>query len=187
MIPTRFCRAIGTMGHPALALFLLAACGGARSSPEGTVQTFLDALDERDSVRFVESFTPETRELVGEIEALTRVVGETSGQPAITMDDWCRAFCGATVEGSTLHGESATVRVGVAGTVEEILVVRQGNEWRIDLVERYRPAIEMLRLIAHEVAAADTAAADAAVPADTATPSVNPAPDPAAPPPDTLP
>lgn len=184
MIPTRFRPAIRIMGHPALALFLLAACGGARSSPEGTVQTFLDALDERDSVRFVESFTPETRELVRELEGLTRTVAETSGQPAITMDDWCRAFCGGTVEGSTLHGESATVRVSLAGTSEEIPVVRQGNEWRIDLVERYRPAIDMLRLIAREEAAADTAAADTAAPADSATPSVNPAPDL---PPDTLP
>jgi uncharacterized protein DUF4878 len=148
---------IGPAGWSA-ALLLLAACGGPRSSPEGAVQTFLDALDDGDSTRFAASFTPGTREVVAELEELSRAVTETSGHPAITIDDWCRAFCGGTVEGSTLHGDAATVRVRVASTVEEIPLVRQENEWRIDLEERYRPAVELLWLMAQEEAAADTTA-----------------------------
>lgn len=139
------------MRGAALALFLLTACGGARSSPEGTVRSFLDALEARDTVRFRESFTPGTRQVVAELESLSQQLGATTGQPAITIEDWCQAFCGGTVEGSTLHGDSATVRIRVGGSVEEIPVVRTGNEWRIDLEARYAPAIEMLRLIDREL------------------------------------
>lgn len=135
------------MRRAALALFLLAACGGARSSPEGAVRSFLDALEARDTVRFRESFTPGTQQVVAELESLSRRIGASSGHPAITIEEWCRAFCTGTVEGSTLHGDSATVRVRVGNAVEEIPVVREGNEWRVDLEGRYAPAVEMLRLI----------------------------------------
>ena len=125
------------------------------------MQAFLGAVDERDSVRFAESFTPGTREVVAEMEALSRAVGPASGHPAITIEDWCRAFCGGAVEGSTLHGDSATVRIRVDGSVEEMPVVRQDDAWRIDLEARYRPAVEMLRMIAQEQAAvADSLARD---------------------------
>jgi hypothetical protein len=133
-----------------LALILLFACGGERSSPEGSVRTFLDALEARDTARFRSSFTPETRQIVAQIEQLSGEVGGASGQPAITIEEWCRAFCDGTVEGSTLHGDSATVRVRIGGVVEEIPVVRQDNEWRIDLAAKYAPAVEMLRLIQDE-------------------------------------
>ncbi len=153
---SRFCQI--RIGPLALSLSLLAACGGARSSPEGTVSTFLEALEARDSTEFQASFTQGTWSLVRELEGLTREIEATSGQPAITMDDWCRAFCTGSVEGSTLHGDRATVRVRVGAVVEEIPVVRAGDEWRIDLEERYAPAIEMLRLIAAEDPADTTGA-----------------------------
>lgn len=143
----------------ALLVSLLAACGGSRSSPEGAVSAFLESLEARDTLEFQASFTPGTWSLVRELEGLTREIQATGGQPAITMEDWCRAFCGGSVEGSTLHGDEATVRVRIAGVVEEIGVVRHGDEWRIDLEDRYAPAVEMLRLIASESAAADTASA----------------------------
>ncbi len=152
-------------------LLALAACGGSRSSPEGTVSAFLDALEARDSAAFEASFTPGTRSLVAELEDLTRRIETGGGQPAITMDDWCRAFCGGTVEGSTLHGDSATVRVRVAGAVEEMSVIRAGNEWRIDLEDRYAPAVEMLRLIAAETPGDTAPTADG----DTAGPELVPA------------
>jgi hypothetical protein len=175
MMPTIPTRTTGALrGIAPLALVLLLGCGGARSSPEGAVTSFLEALDARDTTAFRESFTPGTWDLVRRLEALSREVGETSGQPAITIEDWCRAFCGGTVEGSTLHGDAATVQVRVGGTVEEIQVLRQENEWRIDLEERYAPAIEMLRLIAEETpdttGAADTTGAEAGWP-DTVAPT----------------
>ena len=142
-----------------IALALLAACGSARSSPEGTVSTFLEALEARDSTEFQASFTQGTWSLVRELEDLTREIQPSSGHPAITMEDWCRAFCTGAVEGSTLHGDRATVRVRVAASVEEIPVVRAGDEWKIDLEERYAPAIEMLRLIAAEEPVPDTTGA----------------------------
>ena len=170
-----------------LALVLLVGCGGARSSPEGAVSSFLEALDARDTAAFRESFTPGTWELVSRLEALSRDVGAATGQPAITIEDWCRAFCGGTVEGSTLHGDAATVQVRVGGTVEQIEVVRQDNEWRIDMEERYAPAVEMLRLIAEEtpdtLGAPDTAGAGGSLP-DTVAPTDTAG---SAPPADTLP
>jgi hypothetical protein len=135
----------------ALALFLLTACGGAQSSPEGAVRSFLDALEAQDTVRFREAFTPETWVLVTEVERLSREIGAATDRPAITIEDWCRAFCGGTVEGSTLLGDAATVRVQVDDAVEEIPVVRVEDEWRLDLEERYAPAVEMLRLVAREL------------------------------------
>lgn len=130
-----------------LALFLLDACqGGPRSSPEGSVRHFLDALEARDSAGAAESFTAETRQLVAEIEALSRRAEPRTGQPAITIEDWCRAFCGGNVESSTLHGDSATVIVTVEGDPNEVSLVREEDGWRIDLADRLRPAVQMLRL-----------------------------------------
>lgn len=139
------------------ALFLLAAlvgCGGPDSSPEGAVQGFLDALADRDTVRFEASFTADTRDLVAEIESLSSVAQGVEG--ALGLEEWCRAFCGGTVEGSTLHGDSATVRVRAGESVEEIPVVRVENGWRIDFTSRLDEAVQMLRL----------AVSAAAVPAD---------------------
>ena len=137
----------GGVAAGALALFLLSACqGGPRSSPEGSVRSFLDALAARDSAEVSESFTAETRELVAELESLSRQAEARSGQPAITIDDWCRAFCGGNVESSTLHGDSATVVVTVEGDANEIPLIREDDGWRIDLAERLRPAVQMLRL-----------------------------------------
>ncbi|CAN5844057.1 hypothetical protein BH20GEM1_BH20GEM1_09940 [soil metagenome] len=131
----------------ALALFLLAACqGGPRSSPEGAVRNFLDALQARDSAETAASFTAETRALVAEVESLSRRAEAGSGQPAITIEDWCRAFCGGNVESSTLRGDSATVIVTVEGDPNEIPLVREEDGWRIDLADRLRPAVQMLRL-----------------------------------------
>ena len=131
----------------ALALFLLAACqGGPRSSPEGAVRNFLDALQARDTAETAASFTVETRSLVAEVESLSREAEAGSGQPAITIEDWCRAFCGGTVESSTLRGDSATVIVTVEGGPNEIPLVREEDGWKIDLADRLRPAVQMLRL-----------------------------------------
>ena len=136
-----------TRASVALALFLLAACqGGPRSSPEGSVRSFLDALSERDSAGVSASFTAETRRLVAEVESLSRRAEPRSGHPAITIEDWCRAFCGGNVEGSTLHGDSATVVVSVAGDPNEIPLVREEDGWKIDLADRLAPAVQMLRL-----------------------------------------
>ncbi|MGH7566695.1 MAG: hypothetical protein ACREK2_07680 [Gemmatimonadota bacterium] len=143
----------------ALALFLLGACqGGPRSSPEGSVRSFLDALQARDSVEMAASLTAQTRQLVAEIESLSRRAEAGSGQPAITIEDWCRAFCGGNVEGSTLRGDSATVVVTVEGDPNEIPLVREENGWKIDLAERLRPAVQMLRLTVGQ-ADVDTSAA----------------------------
>lgn len=131
----------------ALALFLLAACqGGPRSSPEGSVRSFLDALSERDTAAVSASFTAETRTLVAEVESLSRQAEPRSGHPAITVEDWCRAFCGGTVESSTLHGDSATVVVSVEGDPNEIPLIREEDGWKIDLADRLAPAVQMLRL-----------------------------------------
>lgn len=130
-----------------LALFLLAACqGGPRSSPEGSVRSFLDALEVQDGEEVAASFTAETRALVAEVESLSRRAEPASGQPAITIEDWCRAFCGGNVEGSTLHGDSATVIVTVEGDPNEIPLVREEDGWKIDLADRLMPAVQMLRL-----------------------------------------
>jgi hypothetical protein len=130
-----------------LALFLLGACqGGPQSSPEGSVRSFLDALEAQDSATVAESFTAETRALVAEVESLSRRAEPRSGQPAITIEDWCRAFCGGNVEGSTLHGDSATVVVIVEGDANEVPLVREEDGWRIDLADRLTPAVQMLRL-----------------------------------------
>jgi hypothetical protein len=146
-----------------LVILLTAGCGGPRSSPEGAVTSFLDALDARDTARFRSSFTPGTREIVADIERLSSEVGVTTGQPAITIEEWCRAFCGGAVDGSTLDGDSATVQVRVGGVVEEFPLLRQDNEWRIDLAAKYAPAVEMLRLIEEEEA--DTPSTADTVPA----------------------
>jgi hypothetical protein len=139
--------ALASVAWTALAPFLLAACqGGPRSSPEGSVRNFLDALQARDSAETAASFTAETRQLVAEVESLSRVAETGSGQPAITIEDWCRAFCGGNVEGSTLHGDSAIVVVTVEGDPNEIPLVREEDGWKIDLAERLRPAVQMLRL-----------------------------------------
>jgi hypothetical protein len=130
-----------------LALFLLSACqNGPRSSPEGSVRSFLDALEAKDSAQVAASFTAETRSLVAEVESLSRRAEPASGQPAITIQDWCRAFCGGNVEGSTLHGDSATVIVTVEGDPNEIPLVREEDGWKIDLADRLQPAVQMLRL-----------------------------------------
>ena len=137
----------------ALALFLLGACqSGPRSSPEGSVRSFLDALAAKDGEEVAASFTAETRSLVAEVESLSRRAEPASGQPAITIEDWCRAFCGGNVEGSTLHGDSATVIVSVEGDPNEISLVREEDGWKIDLAERLRPAVQMLRLTVTQAA-----------------------------------
>ncbi|CAN5186951.1 hypothetical protein BH18GEM1_BH18GEM1_19940 [soil metagenome] len=130
-----------------LALFLLTACGGAQSTPEGSVTSFLDALESRDTAAFQESFTDSTRALVEEIERLSRQVAGGSGE-ALTLEEWCRAFCGGTVEETTLAGESATVEVRLGEVQEEIPLVRMGDRWKIDLSARLMPAVQMLRLAA---------------------------------------
>ena len=136
-----------------LALFLLGACqSGPRSSPEGSVRSFLDALEAQDGAAVAASFTAETRSLVAEVESLSRSAEPASGQPAITIQDWCRAFCGGNVEGSTLHGDSATVIVTVEGDPNEIPLLREEDGWKIDLAERLRPAVQMLRLTVSQAA-----------------------------------
>ena len=129
-----------------LAVALLAACGGSASSPEGAVGTWLDALEARDSAALADAFTPRTAELVAEIESLSAAAQGGTGRPAIGIEDWCTAFCGGAVEGSTLHGDSATVRVRVEESIQEIPVVRGEDGWRIDLAGRLEPAVQMLRL-----------------------------------------
>ncbi|MGH7572870.1 MAG: hypothetical protein ACREMK_13660 [Gemmatimonadota bacterium] len=115
------------------------------------MQSFLDALAEQDTARFEASFTDETRALVAEIESLSAAVQGAEG--AFTIEEWCRAFCGGTVEGSTLYGDSAAVEVRVGQTVEEIPVVRRQDGWRLDFTTRLDEAIQFLRLA---VAASDT-------------------------------
>lgn len=167
-------RGLRSPGPAALFLLaVLAGCGGSSSSPEGAVQGFLDALAERDTAGFEASFTAETRDLVAEIESLSSVAQGAEG--ALGLEDWCRAFCGGTVEGSTLHGESATVRVRVGENVEEIPVVRVEGGWRIDFTSRLDEAVQILRLAVSGVAPPpETLAADTAEPADT--PAADPAP-----------
>ncbi len=152
---------------PAAALFLLAVlagCGGPGSSPEGAVQGFLDALAERDTAGFEASFTADTRDLVAEIESLSSVAQGAEG--ALGLEEWCRAFCGGTVEGSTLHGDSATVEVRAGENVEEIPVVRAEGGWRIDFTSRLDEAVQMLRLAvsAAAVPAGPSGVDDAAAP-----------------------
>jgi hypothetical protein len=148
----------------ALALFLLSGCqGGPRSSPEGSVRNFLDALQARDTAETAASYTEETRQLVAELERLSERAEPGSGQPAITIEDWCRAFCGGNVESSTLRGDSATVVVMVEGDANEIPLVREEDGWKIDLAERLRPAVQMLRLTIGQ-ADMDTSAAQADTP-----------------------
>lgn len=131
-----------------LALFLLAACGGgAQSTPEGAVTSFLAALEAGDSVAFRQSFTDSTWVLVAEIERLSGEVAG-GGQQALTLEEWCRAFCGGTVESSTLTGDSATIALRVNEAVETMPVVRVGDRWKIDLAARLTPAVQMLRLAA---------------------------------------
>lgn len=149
----------------ALALLALVGCGGSYSSPEGTVRTWLDALEARDTTAAREAFTDRTQELVAEIEALSREAETGSGHPAITVDDWCTAFCGAVVESSTLHGDSATVQIRMDDDLNEIPVLRQEDGWKIDLWARLHPAVQMLRLAVGQ-AAADSAPADSAPLAD---------------------
>lgn len=158
------------------ALFLLTAlfaCGGPRSSPEGAVQEFLDALADRDTARFEASFTVGTREMIAEIESLSTVAQGTEG--AVGLEDWCNAFCTGTVEGSTLDGNSATVRVRVRENVEEIPVVRVEDGWRIDLNSRLDEAVQILRLAVSGAARPpETLVADTAESADA--PVADPAP-----------
>lgn len=129
----------------------MVACGGGASSPEGAARNFVDALDDQDTTAFYASFTDETADLVRELEELTRIASEEAGasHPALTISEWCTAFCGSTVEGATLHGDSATVtlRVGEDGHgTEELPVVRTDEGWRIDLAGRFEPAVRMLRM-----------------------------------------
>lgn len=136
-------------------LILPVGCGdGAHASPEGSVQSWLDALSEGDSARMREAFTPATRELVDELERLSREAEAASGQPALTIEEWCTAFCGAAVESSTLHGDSATVTIRVENDVNDIRVVRGEDGWRIDLSKRLEPAVQMLRLAVRQDAPA---------------------------------
>lgn len=147
------------------ALVVLAvACTGPYASPEGTVRSWLDALEEGDDAGARAAFTDRTGELVDEIESLSRRAEPISGHPAITVQDWCEAFCGATVESSTLHGDSATVEIRIADDVNEIPLVRQEDGWKIDLSGHLEPAVQMLRLAIRQGAEADTAA-----PGDTTT------------------
>ncbi|MDX1622661.1 MAG: hypothetical protein R3199_01615 [Gemmatimonadota bacterium] len=126
------------------ALFLLTGCGGGeRSSPEGAVRGWLDALEARDTAKAHDAFTERTRELVDEIGRLGSAGRE--GHPVITIEDWCRTFCGATVEGSTLHGDSATVRIRIDDDVDRLPVVRGGEGWKIELSGNLEPAVELLR------------------------------------------
>lgn len=153
---------LGAAALGALALLVAAGCGGEYASPEGTVRAWLDALEARDSARVAEAFTPRTRELVAEVEDLSRKAQPASGHPAITVEDWCHAFCGASVESSTVHGDSATVTVRIADDVNELPLLHQDDAWRIDLSQRLEPAVQMLRLSLQQ------AAGVGALPADTA-------------------
>ncbi|MDX1660371.1 MAG: hypothetical protein R3326_01160 [Gemmatimonadota bacterium] len=142
-------------------LAALVACAGPYASPEGAVRSWLDALEASDPEGVREAFTERTRELVDEIESLSRQAEPVSGHPAITVEDWCEAFCGATVESSTLHGDSATVEIRIADDVNEIPLVRREDGWKIDLSGHLEPAVHMLRLAVREED-------DPASPADTA-------------------
>ncbi|MGH7551153.1 MAG: hypothetical protein ACREMD_14730 [Gemmatimonadota bacterium] len=141
------------------------------------MQSFLDALAERDTTRFEASFTDETRALVAEIESLSAVAQGAEG--ALTIEEWCRAFCGGTVEGSTLHGDSATVEVRVGQNVESVPVVRREDGWRLDFTTRLDEAVQILRLAVTPSATGAIRGGDAApdpqagvdsIPVDTAAP-----------------
>lgn len=127
------------------AAFLLAACAGAQSSPEGAVRSFLDALEAGDPAAFRASLTPRTAELVDEIEVLSEEIQGDSGQP-VNLEEWCRAFCGATVVGSQLDGDTALVTIEIGAGEEEIPVTRLEDGWRVDLSARLEPAVQLLRL-----------------------------------------
>lgn len=136
------------------ALFLLGSgCTGAGSSPEGTVRSFLEALEARDEAAFEMVLTERTRGLVEELESLTLEAEDRSGQPGITIEDWCAAFCGGVVERSTLHGDSATVDVRMGANEDDVAsipLVRTEEGWRIELAGRLEPAIQMLKLAVGE-------------------------------------
>lgn len=148
----------------AAAILLAVACAGPYASPEGTVRSWLDALEARDTAGVRSAFTERTVELVDEIETLSRRAEPVSGHPAITVEDWCQAFCGATVESSTLHGDSATVAIRIAGDINEIPLVRREDGWKIDLSSHLEPAVQMLRLGVRQ-------GADANAPAETPPPA----------------
>lgn len=143
------------------------ACTGPYASPEGTVRSWLDALEARDTTGVREAFTDRTRELVDEIETLSRRAEPVSGHPAITVEDWCQAFCGATVESSTLDGDSATVEIRIADDVNELPLVRQEDGWKIDLSSHLEPAVQMLRLSIRQGGEAEPATPGDTTPAGT--------------------
>lgn len=101
--------------------------------------------------------------MVAEIESLSSVAQGSQG--AVGLEDWCTAFCTGTVEGSTLHGDSATVQVRVRENAESIPVLRTEDGWRIDLTSRLDEAAQILRLAVSGVAPlVETPAGDSARP-----------------------
>ena len=124
---------------------LLAGCGGAQSTPEGSVRAFLDALERGDEAGFEASFTGDTRALVEEFEALSEAA---PGDQPFDIDEWCQMFCGGAVVGATLYGDSAMVDVRVDEIEERFPVKREGDAWRIDFTARLEPAVQLLKLTA---------------------------------------
>lgn len=110
----------------ALAAGVLVGCGGGGSSPEDTVQGFYDASKDGDAAAACELLSSESQEAAAAQGGDCETAFEQAGAADVPDD--------LEIGDVTEDGDTATVAVSGDGEESEIPVVKEDDEWRIDLI-----------------------------------------------------
>ena len=124
------------MKRPAIALLLVAACGGARS-PEGAVRALAEAAESGDRDAVYALLGPATRaRLAGEAAKAAQAAGRRElGPKDLVAAGWSPPrWRAAEFDVMTRSGDRATVEVrGPSHERETVLCVQLDGQWRVEL------------------------------------------------------
>jgi hypothetical protein len=114
-------------GALAIGAAVVVGCGGGGGSPEDTVQEFFDAARDQDAAATCELLTTASQDAAaaqagGDCEAAFEDSGAADIPEEIEIGD------------VTEDGDTATVAVSAEGQDDEIPLLKEDDEWKIDLL-----------------------------------------------------
>jgi starvation-inducible outer membrane lipoprotein len=118
--------------RPLLLLLIALALAACSASPREVYERALAAREAKDLPAFLQCFSARTRKLLGNLSA----VEEATRKKLAYLKDPLRLLPEAAPTGEAREdGNLATLKVGSGRAEVEVVLVREGGEWKIEALE----------------------------------------------------